>query len=172
MKSMLKWLIGFAAIAGLACSAWLFFTRPKTGYIMIREVYDNFELKKDLQKKFEGTDMARKKVLDSLELALNLLGRSIEQEKGKDQGKINVFNLKREEYFQRKRMIEEDNAQLSSQYDKEILGQLNQYVGDFGKERGYTYIFGNDGNGSLMHADEACNLTKEVSAYINNKYKK
>jgi len=59
---------------------------------------------------------------------------------------------------------------LSAQYDKEILAQLNQYVRDFGAKNNYEYIFGNDGNGSLMYAQESNDLTRQVTEYINQKY--
>lgn len=144
---------------------------PRTAYILIQEVYNGFELKKEMEKKFVQTKNARDKVLDSLALEVQLLGKRIEAEQQKNTETIARFNAKREEYYQRRETYEDDNNALSRQYDQEILTQLNQYVKDFGKEHNYTYIFGNDGNGSLMYGKDAKNITAEVTEYINDKYR-
>ena len=49
--------------------------------------------------------------------------------------------------------------------------QLNQYVKEFGEKNSYDIIHGANGNGSLMYAKDILNLTEEVKAFINNKYK-
>jgi outer membrane protein len=144
--------------------------RPRTGYVLIQEVYNNFNLKKELEKKYETTKKSRDKIVDSLELELKLIMSKLERQDKREQADMEMFESKKQFYLQKKQMFNEDNAQLSAQYDKEILGQLNQYVTDFGKEKGYTYIWGNDGNGSLMYAKDEENLTQEVIKYINNKY--
>ena len=146
------------------------FNKPKSGYIIISEVYSKFELKKELEHKFIATKASRQKVLDSLGFNLRLLIKKIDAEKVKDKKDEEIYNMKREEYYRRKQVMDEDNNALSKQYDGEIFTQMNQYVRDFGKEFHYQYIFGNDGNGSLMHGDDALNLTNDIVKYINLKY--
>ncbi|MGQ0829857.1 MAG: OmpH family outer membrane protein [Bacteroidota bacterium] len=146
-------------------------TSPKSGYILITEVYSGFEMKKEMEKKYLQAANARDKLLDCLALEVKVLGGKIERDQQKNEETIKQFENKRQEFFQRKQTYEEDNNALSKQYDQEILTQLNQYVKDFGEQQGYTYIHGNDGNGSLMYAQEARNITKEVIEFINNKYK-
>jgi outer membrane protein len=144
---------------------------PKTGYILIQEVFNGFELKKDYEKKLNATKTSRQNIIDSLELDLKMLGRKIESDKGKNKEDITTFNIKRENYFQKKKMFDEDNQALTKKYDEEIITQLNQYVKDYGKEHEYTYIYGSDGNGSLMYAEEAKNLTKDITEYVNGKFR-
>jgi outer membrane protein len=146
-------------------------TRPKMAIIEIQKVYDAFDLKKELEAKFKMTQNQRKKILDSLEIELKYLYASIEKQEKKDEEAIKNFNLRKSYYMQKKQMNQEDDAALSKQYDSEILTQLNQYVKDYGKENGYTYVFGTDGNGSMMYAKESADVSNEVIIYINNKYK-
>lgn len=146
-------------------------TTPKTGFIIIQEVYNGFDMKKETEQKYSKTKMARDKILDSLDLELKILARKIEQEQQKNRNSIDQFNIKRDEFLQRKQTYEEDNTALAKQCDQEILTQLNQYVKDFGKKNHYTYMFGNDGNGALMYADDVKDITKDVTAFINRKYK-
>lgn len=143
----------------------------KTAFITIQDVYSNFDMKKEMEKKYTSVKNARDKILDSLNLELKILAGKIENSSKKDEAKMEDFNLKRDEFLQRKKSYEEDNDALSKKYDQEILSQLNQYVKDFGGKNGYTYIYGNDGNGSLMYANDERNITKEVVAFINDKYK-
>ncbi|MGZ3919341.1 MAG: OmpH family outer membrane protein [Bacteroidia bacterium] len=146
-------------------------TSPKTACVIIQDVFNSFELKKDYERKLTATKSARQRITDSLELDLKLLGKKIESESGKNKEDLSAFSLKREYYFQKKRLFDEDNELQTKKYDDEIIGQLNQYVKDYGKENGYTYIYGNSGSGSLMYADDMKNITTEVIAYINDRYK-
>jgi len=144
---------------------------PKTGYVLIQELYNGFEMKKEMEKKYLQVKNSREKILDSLTLELKILSQKIAIEKEKNPETIQSFESKRAEFIERKQMFEEDNNALSQKYDQEILTQLNQYTKDFGKANGYTYIFGNDGNGSLMFSEDSQNITNEVIEFINNKYK-
>ncbi len=144
--------------------------QPKTGYIIIGEVFNEFQLKKDLEKKFKTTAQTRKLILDSLEFQLNVLSKKIQDEQGKDRKNIDVFQIKRDDFLRKKKQFEEENIALTNEYDQQIIKQLNQYTKDYGKEHGYTYIFGTDGNGSLMYGSENKNINKEIVTFINKKY--
>ncbi len=148
-----------------------YLNRPKTAYVIIGEVFNEFSMKKDLEKKYTATKNVRQKVLDSIAIDLRILTKKIDIEKGKNEESVNNYNLKREEFYQKQKNFQQDNEALTKQYDQEILTQLNQYVKDYGKENHYQYIFGNDNNGSLMYAEETKNLTKQITEYINQKYK-
>jgi len=145
--------------------------KPKTAYIFIPEVFEKFELKKDLEHKFLNTKNVRQKVLDSLAMQLRLLATKLDQEKIITKENETLYNNAREDFYKKRQTFEEDNKQLSREYDNEILTQLNQYVKDYGQENNYKYIYGNDNNGSLMYAEENLNISKEIIKYINKKYK-
>ncbi|HTA63068.1 MAG TPA: OmpH family outer membrane protein [Bacteroidia bacterium] len=145
--------------------------KPKTGYISLQEVFNSFDMKKEYEKKLTATKNSRKKLLDSLEMELKILGKKIQSDNGKNKEDLTVFSVKRDDFLEKKKVQEEDNKMQTKKYDQEILTQLNQYVRDYGKENNYTYIFGNDGNGSLMYAKETKEITKEITNYINEKYR-
>ncbi len=147
-----------------------FWGGTKTGYVIILDVYNQFSMKKELQKKYESSHSARKKIVDSLAMAVRMLAQKIQAEKVRDTSDIRIFNEKRMEYFERKHMIAQDDSAQMKQYDESILNQINQYVKDYAKENHYKYIFGNGGNGDLMAADESENITAAVTQYINERY--
>lgn len=173
MSSKNKILILLVVIVFGALTGWIVYQKqsaPKTGFVLIQDLYNGFHMKKEIEKKYQQTKNARDKILDSLSLELKILANKIQSEQEKIKSTIEEFNAKRDEYVQRKQTYEEDNVALAKKYDKEILTQLNQYVKDFGEKNQYTYVFGNDGNGSLLYAKEGENITKQVLEYINNKY--
>ncbi|HPI85881.1 MAG TPA: OmpH family outer membrane protein [Bacteroidales bacterium] len=165
-------ILQFLFLTGLL-GAWIVYehqTTPKTGFVIIQEVYNGFEMKKEIEQKYINVKTARDRILDSLNLDLKTIAKKIEDEQQKNQNTIATFNIKREDFLQRKQTYEEDNAALTKQYDQEILIQINQYIKDFGEENHYTYVFGNDGNGSLMYAVSTKDITKEVIEFINARY--
>ena len=173
MWSRNKYAIQFIFLLSLIM-AWIVYDwqkTPKTGFIIIQEVYNGFEMKKEIEIKYNTTKLARDKILDSLDIDLKIFAKKIETGQQKNNAVVEQFQIKREAFFQQKQTYEEDNAALTKQYDQQILTQLNQYIKDFGEKNHFTYIFGNDGNGSLVYAHDAKNITKELTEFINNKYK-
>jgi outer membrane protein len=151
-------------------SIYSLWSRPKTGYISLQEVYNGFNMKIEMQKKYTVTVTARQKRLDSLQLELKSFAQILDANKSNQAEAVKKFEVLRDQYLQQRQAMEEDNKNLTAQFDKEILTQLNQYVKDFGKENGYDYLFGNDGNGSLMFGSDKGDLSKQVIEYINKKY--
>ena len=148
----------------------IYFER-KVAYVEITKVFNGFVMKKELQEKFEHTHNIRKKIVDSLSFDLQLLSKKLQDKKVNDKEMVDMFDMKREYFLKKKKEVEQDNAALSSQYDKQILEQMTQYVLDFGKKNHYDLIFGSDSNGSLMYANEKYNISQEIITYINNRYK-
>ena len=142
----------------------------KIGFINIKEVYNGFEMKKEMEQKYIQVKAGRDKILDSMKFELNRILKKADAEKGKNLQANEEFEKKREEFFQNRNLFEEENEKLSQQYDQQILTQLNQYVKEYGEQHQFTMLFGNDDNGSVMFGSEEFNYTKEVLMYINEKY--
>ena len=52
-----------------------------------------------------------------------------------------------------------------------VLNQINSFVEEYGKEKGYDVILGTTLSGSLLYGDEAIDITKEVLDVLNKNYK-
>ncbi|MFL5763543.1 MAG: OmpH family outer membrane protein [Bacteroidia bacterium] len=156
----------------IALSLWIYhsMTSSKVVYVDIPKVFNAFEMKKEFQEKFKKTESERKRVLDSLEFDLQLMSKKLGTN-SKDQEMMRVFDAKRGYYFRQKNEMEQDNAALSNQYDKQILGQMSQYISDYGKQNGFDLVLGADGNGTLMYAAENMDVSNAVVQFINDKYK-
>jgi outer membrane protein len=159
-------------IVGL--TAFFFFSKGKSGktaWVDLPKVHSEFLLKKELEAKFIKTEQTRKAIVDSMEFELQVLARQINSNKGNDKKQMAVYQIKREQYVEKKEALELDNVNMQEQYNNQIMTQINQYMKDFGKQNGYEYIFGANGTGMLMYADEAKDVTTEAIEFINEKYK-
>lgn len=161
------WIIIIAIVGYLVFDH--FSKNEKTGYIIVQDVYNQFALKKDMQMRYGKSHDARKRILDSMAVNIKVLGERIDMEKGKDTSDIREFRMKRMEYYERGKQLNEDDSAQLKQCDNEILSQLNQYIKDYGRENHYQYIFGN-GNSGLVTADDSKNITAQVTEYVNERY--
>lgn len=170
MKTILSVTVIVAALVTGAC---MFISNsfPKVAYVELNQVYSDFQLKKELETKLDNVKQKRKEILDSLEVELNAISKRIEASAGKNMDEIKAFEFTRQNYMQQHESFEQDNLNMTQQYSGQIWKQLNQYVQDYGKEHGYDYILGADGNGTVMYADQGKNITEEIKKYVNEKYK-
>ncbi|WP_340064263.1 OmpH family outer membrane protein [Ascidiimonas aurantiaca] len=65
------------------------------------------------------------------------------------------------------RQLREEDQKMT----QTVINDINDYVKEYGKEKGYKIIFGAGGNGSIMYADDATDLTEEVLDGLNKQYK-
>jgi len=141
-------------------------SRKKTVYVNTAEVYNQFSLKKELEKKLEKTQLTKKTILDSLHMQLSLLAR-IEKPTADDSRRAR--ELQEQVYYKEHQYREEDENE-AQQYTNQVWEQLNQYMKDYGKEKGYQFVLGANGQGNLMYADEGSDVTKDVVGFVNAKY--
>jgi Skp family chaperone for outer membrane proteins len=142
----------------------------KVGYVDVKQVFEEFKLKSELQKKLEKETLAQRNYLDSLMFNIKLLKNKLETSEKQEEKDINHYNKMQTIYFQHKREIEESIGQMTIKYDAQIIGQMTQYINDFGELNQYDFIIGKNENGNLLYGDVKKDLTKEVILFINNKY--
>ena len=150
-------------VIGLGCMYFIKEQKSNVAYVEIGALYKDFKMTKELETKFNSMASSRKSFLDSIELELIALAQNVKKQE--------EFNRVKNIYIVRKQQFEQDNAAANQQYNEQIMNQMNQYLVDFGKENGYDFIFGANGSGGLMYANEQTfNVTNDVLAYINKKY--
>ncbi len=144
--------------------------QDKLGYVKFGVLYEEFQMKKDFEGKIKNMQEKRKSILDSLEIELTFLSKKIENAAKISKEDVTDFNYKKEVYFQKKQQFGEDNQAAVDQYNEQIFKKINEYVINYGKQNGYTFIFGADGSANLMHALDDKDITTEVAKFINASY--
>src|ERR1700740_979976 len=114
-----------------------FSNSQKIGWISLPEVFNKFEYKSELEKKFKLSEEARKKIVDSLEMNVKITYKTIQALQKADPELNAKFELQRETFMQKKEQLESENLNMRNDFNAQILNQLNQYVKDFGKENNY-----------------------------------
>jgi outer membrane protein len=161
-------IISVISIVGII---YMYKSQPKVAYVRVGYLYENFDYKKEMETKLDNVVQSRKTITDSLEFKLKILARKIQGEKKKDDAEISEFNDEKQGYLMKKQQFDDDNQDMSKKYTEEVMKQLNQYVQDYGTANGYTYIFGAQGSGSIMSADDKNDITTTVLDFVNEKYK-
>lgn len=161
-------------LSAIVTLGWMvFFNKPenkKIAFIDVKKVFDGFELKKELQKKYQGQMAGKKKLIDSLGFEVQQLGIELESSKTPDQTKTEIFIQKRKQYMELVKIYDGEDQKVNSEYDAQILTQMNQFVKDYGDENGYDMILGSLGNGTIMHANSEMDISDKVLKFINKKY--
>ena len=169
-KIKVIYILLFVTIVGvLGLSLFSILNKPKTAYVDTVEVYNNFEMKIELEKKLDETKDARTRILDSLLNEVETVVSYLRQNE-KDKEAVNKYEFLRQQYLTREQQFEEDNRALAQQYTDQVWKQLNQYVKDFGEDQNYQYIYGTTGQGNLMYAKEQLEISEEVLKYVNERY--
>ena len=142
--------------------------KEKIAYFLSGDVYNTFDYKIELEQELEGQQKRNKTILDSLEVDYKMMIGSLVGEPTEDQ--IILLKRKQEIFLELKEKFEITNSEAVKKSYDQIWGRINEYVQKYGKDNGYVYIFGANGDGSIMYADKSNDITKEIKTYVNQKY--
>lgn len=161
--------IGFSLLilTNLSLIALHFFGgRDKTAYFEFNKVYNECSLKKKLEKDLEQVVSVRKSHLDSLQLELSLLSGKIES-KSASQLELQQFEDLKNRFLTLQDNYEQENVRLKENYTSQIRKEINEKARQFSEKKGYTYLFGAMGDGTIMYASEKNDVTKEFQEFID-----
>lgn len=161
--------VGIAVIA-LVLASWKFFSEEKRiGYVDIKQVFNEFDMKKELESALETNLKERKKTLDSLTFLLQSKSE-IAKTKEPTQEWINEFQLLQQTYYNEKQFFDQYNQETIEKSNNQIITQMTQYIKDFGQKEGFSFILGSNENGNVLYGNEGSDISKEVIEYINKSY--
>jgi outer membrane protein len=164
-------LIGIAFVAGIAGLVVSMYNRnTKLVYIEMGKAYSEFTLSKELNKELEKVLSARKAITDSLYENLRRETANLKFKSKKTVEDIEKLSKLEEEYYYKQKLFETENRTTTADYETKIWSQINQYVKDYGEANHCTFIFGANGQGNIMYANGATDITTEVLTYLNQRY--
>lgn len=135
-------------------------------YLGMKEVQNNFETQKQLWQ--HTMDTIRTDYKEALKL-YHVEARQLSLEEKKE----------RQTYLQRleQNMIQyAEVVQKTSKKEEErmlegVLNQVNSFVQEYGKRKGYDVIFGTTLSGNILYGKEVIDITNELVAELNQTYK-
>lgn len=147
-------LITISLVAAAVCIAVSFGAShegTRSAFVYNEKLFNAFSGTIELKEKLKNVEAESKRVLDSL-MTLSL-------SEGNMPGILDE-----------KARVETAMQELSERYTADIWRQINESVSAYGSEHGYDFIFGASGDGNLMYARTANDITDDVIRYINRKY--
>lgn len=168
-KNLLIYCCLTVSLLTLGVTVFQWWNAPNIGYVNLSKLYDEFQLKKELEGKLTTLQDSRKQIMDSLVLTLNVMSASIQNGTADEELK-REFEVKRTEYLTKDKAFSEDNANMMGQFDEQVWEQLNQYVTEYGNEHNLTVMIGGDGSGAVMYAKDRLDVTDDLITFSNNRY--
>lgn len=169
MKKQLIYIISSVIISVLVSYLLLnqFGVAKNQAYVDTVKVFNEFDLKKKLEKKMENILKRDKQVVDSLKLELKLIYDNTEKPGNERFVQIRGLQNKIDEHTYQ---ATQNEAFYTDKYNTQIWKQLNQYIKEFGREEGIDLLYGANGQGTILYAKEKYDYTHECIVYINAKY--
>ena len=151
--------------------------QQKIGFVDNGEVINNYQEKLDVEAKFKKKDEVFQKKTDSISKAFQLeaqdfqlksksMSQSQAQEKYDELGQKQQY-LRQQLQFEQQQLQQQFNVEIDS-----VISKVREYVSDYGKKNGYTYILGKIEAGSVLYGTEDNDLTKTITDALNAEYKK
>lgn len=153
--------------------------QKKTAWIDNAELINNYKEKKDIEAEIQKRIDLYVKKRDSLSVSFQRESVELSQEvqskkitQAEMQKKYNSL-MQRSQTIQEELLKEEQEIRQEGQVKMDsLISKVKKFVKQYGKEKGYNYIFGANEAGSVMWAKQEENITKEVLKQMNDKYEK
>jgi len=174
---MKKLLVGVVLVlAMISCEKATEAKEFKTAYIDTSKLLDESTEANDIKAKYEGIAKEKgsriKVEVDRLEAEQKSF--SINAQKNGQawaQQKYGELQQRGQEIQYAEQML---TRQLQGEMGIEMDSLVNNYrktIKDYGKEKGYDYIYGTGESATVLYAKDAYDITKEVVKLVNDKYK-
>jgi len=151
--------------------------QQRIAYVYVNNVLEEYHAMQDMNDRLKVVENRAYKTLDGMYQTLQEEAKwlrsnynSLSQEEiGNKQ--LEIGNMER--VFMD--MQQKSNTHLDSLRAKSIepiYDEVNQFIKDYGEEQGYSFVLGNLGNGNIMYASGASDITLEVIDGLNVAYNK
>ncbi len=136
-------------------------------FIDNQKIFNEFKMAKELNAKLEVYNLKYKSVIDSLDIELTKRGSKLDVD---DTLEVKKY-LRFKEYCTKEAESFYTKAnELNTDYNTQIINQMNSYIEELGKENHYQIILGANGQGGLLYANKGIDITDIALIYVNNKY--
>ena len=162
-------------VASLALSIISCAKTEKTGYVNNTRVVKEFGLMKEAEAKWTAknnevrAELEKKaadfqKEVQEFQASFDKLSKNDRDKKSAELSNKQQ-SLQREQQFRAQEIQQGSGVEIDS-----IVSQVKRYIEDYGKENGYTYIYGDTEASNLLYAKEDLDLTDEIIKKLNEEY--
>lgn len=174
---MSKLTFPLALIALIASVAAFFVAQSKSDlvYVDINKLVEGYDRTAKEREAFNKKTATLKANVDSL--MVNWQNELKDYEKERSSMTRKELELKQELLQNKQQQINNYQQAIQKQIQEEdqkmtqtVINDINAYVKEYGKENRYPIIFGAGGNGNIMYAEDASDLTETILEELNANY--
>lgn len=147
----------------------------KMAYVDINKLINGYERTKIVRVAFEAKAKMLKAKVDSLVVNWKKELKDYEKNHAKYSKKEN--ELKQEIIGNKQQQINNYQQAVQKQVQEEdkkatqtVINDINDFVKEYGKKKGYKIIFGASGDGTIMYAEKNADITAVVLQQLNNEF--
>lgn len=144
-------------------------------YVDVNKLLEGYKRTKVVRGEFEVKAKTLKANVDSLVVGWQNELKIYEKERSKYSKK--ELKLKQELLGNKQQQINNYQQAIQQQIQEEdkkasqtVINDINDFVKEYGKKKGYKIIFGASGSGNIMYADESSDLTAIVLEGLNAEF--
>ena len=165
------------ALSIISCNKTAEVKEVKTAYVDTSKLLEEYTEAKDIEAKYKNksTEMGRE-----LELEIKRFKADAEnfqrnaQANGQAWAQQNGAALqKREQQLQyaQQSMVQQLQQEMGIEMDTLVSG-VKKFIKNYGKEKGYSYIYGTGENATVLYAEDKYDITNDIVKQLNDRYKK
>jgi outer membrane protein len=147
----------------------------KTAYVDTSKLMEESKEAKDIEAKYKAKANQMDKNLQSQAVMLQNEQKNFQanmQKNGEAWAKQKYMELQQKDQqlqYQEQQMLQELKVASGKEMDT-LVKRYKQTFKDYGKQKGYDYIFGTGDAVSVLYAKDNYDITKELTKIINDKY--
>jgi len=171
-------IINIALIAGiLGLGGYQLLKNEKTVYVDIGKLMQEYRGMKDAQAGFQKKSAQWQASVDTLVAGFQQELKDYEKERSgmnfkEKELKEQILRNRQQQIGQYQAAIKNKISEEDSKTSSEVIEYVNKTIFNYGKEKGYTFIFGANGTGSLLYASDKRDITLEILQLLNLEYEK
>ena len=169
-------LIIAVAFSIMSCNKSADVKEAKTAYVDTSKLLQDYNEAKDIEAKYKAKSVEMGKELEA-EIAKFKSDAASFKAKAPSMGDIwaqkNGMELQKREQqlsYAQQAMLQQLQQESGVEMDT-LVKQVKRFIKDYGKEKGYSYIFGTGEAASILYAEDKYDITKEIVGKLNDKYK-
>ena len=164
------------AIVVIACNKTAEVKEVKTAYVDTSKLFEEYTEAKDIKAKFKSKSEEMGRELDQEAARFKQDAAYFQknaQANGQEWAQKNGAALQ-----ERQQRLQYAEQELSQKLQREMsvesdsmISSVKKFIKIYGKEKGYSYVFGTNESGSILYAEDKFDITKEIVKLLNDKYK-
>lgn len=148
----------------------------KIGFVNNSELINNYQMKIDLESKYEDLNSKFTKKMDSL--SQNFQAEVMDfQSKEKSMSQTQLQEVyqqlgQKQQVLQQQFQVEQQELERAFQTEIDtVISKVKTFVKEYGEKNNYAYILGGNEAGSVMYGESSKDLTETITEALNKSYK-